>query len=39
MPIDRRGHPLIPTGREDRGGGGTVRGHGTGVEALGLGTT
>jgi len=32
-------HPAIPTGRKDRGGGGTVRGHGTGVEASGLGTT
>jgi len=32
-------HPPIPTGRKDRGGGGTVRGHGTGVEASGLSTT
>ena len=32
-------HPPIPTGREDRGGGGTVRGHDTGVEASGLGTS
>jgi len=27
--------PPIPTGREDRGGGGTIRGHGTGEEASG----
>jgi len=26
-------------GRGERGGGGTVRGHGKGVEALGLGTS
>jgi len=32
-------HPPIPMGREGRGGGGTVRGHGTAVEASGLGTS
>ena len=32
-------HPPIPTGREDCGGGGMVRGHGTGVEASGPGTS
>jgi len=31
--------PLIPTGRKDRGGGDTIRGHGTGEEALGPGTS
>jgi len=31
--------PPIPTGREDRGGGGTVRGHGTGEEASGPSTS
>ena len=30
--------PPIPTGREDRGGGGTISGHGTGEEASGPGT-
>ena len=32
-------HPSIPTGMEDRGGGDTVKGHGTGMEASGLGTS
>jgi len=32
-------HPPIPTGRKDRGRGDTVRGHGTGVEASGLGAS
>jgi len=32
-------HPPIPTGREDRGGGDTIRGHGTGEEASGPGNS